>query len=98
MSQINLDTLLTLPDGSQLVVSTQCSKQGDFSCALYSAVVNEGDRPAFQVISNHLSASTCLNAQEHAYNYAVRLYPTAAGTMKKPPYLIWSGPRSALIS
>jgi hypothetical protein len=48
---------------------------------LYSAVVEEDDRAAFQVISNHLAAATCLSAQEHAYRYA---------------YLIWSGPPAAL--
>jgi hypothetical protein len=96
MSRINLDPLITFPDGSHLVISTQCSKEGDFSCALYSAIVEEDDRAAFQAISNHLAASTCLGAQEHAYSYALRLYPRAAETMKKPPYLIWSGPRSAL--
>ena len=96
MSRINLDPLMTFPDGSHLVISTQCSRDGDFSCALYSAVVEEDDQAAFQVISNHLAASTCLSAQEHAYSYALRLYPNAAGMMKKPPYLIWSGPRSAL--
>jgi len=96
MSRTNLDPLMTFPDGSHLVISTQCSRDGDFSCALYSAVVEEDDRMAFQVISNHLAASTCLSAQEHAYSYALRLYPSAAGMMKKPPYLIWSGPRSAL--
>ena len=98
MSRINLDRLMTFPDGSHLVISTQCSKQGDFSCALYTAIVEEDDRAAFQIISNHLSASTCLSAQEHAYNYALRLYPKAAELMKKPPYLIWSGPRSEIVS
>lgn len=97
MSRINLDKLMTFPDGSQLVISTQCSKEGDFSCALYSAVVEKDDSAAFQVISNHLSASTCLSAQEQAYSYAVRLYPRAADSMKKPPYLIWSGPRTGLV-
>jgi len=96
MSRINLDPLMTFPDGSHLVISTQCSRDGDFSCALYSAVVEEDDQAAFQVISNHLAASTCLSAQEHAYSYALRLYPGAVDMMKKPPYLIWSGPRSVL--
>jgi hypothetical protein len=50
------------------------------------------DRGAFRVISNHLDAATCLIAQEGAYSYAQRLYPRSADTMKKPPYLIWSGP------
>lgn len=96
MSRINLDLLMTFPDGSHLVISTQCSREGDFSCALYTATLAEDDRAAFQIISNHLSASTCLGAQEHAYGYAVRMYPRAAELMKKPPYLIWPGPRSAL--
>jgi hypothetical protein len=94
MSRINLDPLMTFPDGSLLVISTQCSKEGDFSCALYTAIVAADDGANFQMISNHLEASTCLGAQEHAYNYAVRHYPRVAETMKKPPYLIWHGPRS----
>lgn len=60
MSRINLDPLMTFPDGSHLVVSTQCSKAGDFSCALYNAVVAEDDRVAFQIVSSHLDAATCL--------------------------------------
>ncbi|BFU90737.1 MAG: hypothetical protein NTAFB01_19240 [Nitrospira sp.] len=96
MSRINLDPLLTFPDGSHLVISTQCSVDGDFSCALYSAVVETDDRAAFQVVSNHFAASTCLSAQEYAYGHALRLYPSSAETIKKPPYLIWPGPRSLL--
>lgn len=97
MSRTNLDLLMTFPDGSHLVISTQCSKDGEFSCALYTATLGEDDRAAFQVVSNHLSASTCLSAQEHAYDYAVRHFPLADGLLKKPPYLIWSGPRSAAL-
>jgi hypothetical protein len=95
MSRINLDPLMTFPDGSHLLISTKCSREGDFSCALYSAVVQEDDRAVFRVISNHLSAPTCLSAQEHAYGYALRLYPGASTMLKKPPYLIWPGPREA---
>ena len=94
MSRMNLESLMTFPDGSHLVVSTQCSKEGDFSCALYTAVMAVDDGAAFRMISTHLEASTCLGAQEHAYDHAVQLYPRAAGTMKKPPYLIWHGPQS----
>lgn len=94
MSRINLDPLMTFPDGSHLVVSTQCSKEGDFSCALYTAIIAADDGADFQMISTHLQASTCLGAQEHAYSYALRQYPRAAELMKKPPYLIWHGPRS----
>ena len=94
MSRINLEPLMVLPDGSQLVISTQHSRDGDFSCALYSAVIEKDDRASFQIISNHLCSPTCLGAQEHAYGYAVRRYPDAKELMKKPPYLIWPGPQS----
>jgi hypothetical protein len=94
MSRINLDPLMTFPDGSHLVVSTQCSKEGDFSCALYNAVVAQNDGAAFKIVSNHLGATTCLGAQEQAYDHAVQLFSGVGGTMKKPPYLIWSGPSS----
>jgi hypothetical protein len=95
MSRINLESLMTLPDGSHLVISTQHSRDGDFSCVLYSAIIEQDDRASFQIISNHLSAATCLGAQEHAYGYAVRMYPLATELMKKPPYLIWPGPNSS---
>lgn len=94
MSRMNLDLLMTLPDGSHLVISTQCSKEGDFSCTLYTATLAEDDGPAFHMVSNHLTAPTCLGAQEHAYGCAVRMYPRASELMKKPPYLIWPGPKS----
>jgi hypothetical protein len=92
MSRLNLDPLLTFPDGSHLVVSTQCSKDGYFSCALYNAVVGLNDEAAFRVISNLLGAATCLGAQEHAYHHARQLFPRAVDTLKKPPYLVWRGP------
>ena len=38
MGRLNLEPLMTFPDGSYLVISTECSKDGEFSCALYSAV------------------------------------------------------------
>jgi hypothetical protein len=64
---------------------------------LYSAVMKRDDGAAFEMISTHLEASTCISAQEHAYNYAVRLYPRSAESMKKPPYLIWAGPSQGLL-
>jgi hypothetical protein len=92
MGRINLDPLITFADGSHLVISTQCSKDGDFSCALYTAVVAADNSAAFRIISSHLQASTCLGAQEYAYGHAAQLYPSAVARMKKPPYLIWHGP------
>jgi hypothetical protein len=95
MSRTNLDPLFIFPDGSHLLISTLCSRNGDFSCALYPAMIAADDGAAFQMVSNHLEASTCLGAQQHAYNYAVRHYPRASEMMKKPPYLIWRGPISS---
>ncbi|HMS86615.1 MAG TPA: hypothetical protein PKD12_23560 [Nitrospira sp.] len=95
MSRLNLEPLMTFSDGSYLAISTECSKEGDFSCSVYT-VVETDDRTDFRNIANHhLSASTCLTAQEQAYSYALRLYPNAGEAMKKPPYLIWHGPRSS---
>ncbi len=96
MSRINLDPLMTFPDGSHLVISTQCSKAGDFSCTLYAATVAVDDAADFRMISNHLEAPTCLAAQEHAYSHAVQLFPRSADSLKKPPYLIWRGPQSLM--
>jgi hypothetical protein len=93
MSRINMDPILTLSDGSYLVVSTVPSKEGHFSCALYRVRGSAHEGAAFQVLSNHVSAETCLYAQQHAYSYALGLYPGAGLQLKKPPYLIWSGPR-----
>lgn len=92
MSRTNLDPIMTFPDGSHLLIGTACSKEGSFSCTLYTATIQADDRGDFRVISNHLAASTCLLAQEDAYSYAQRLYPNLAGAMKRPPYLIWPGP------
>ncbi|HEU4686590.1 MAG TPA: hypothetical protein VFS39_18935 [Nitrospira sp.] len=94
MSRLNLDPLLTFPDGSHLVVSTQFSQDGQFSCTLYNAVVAADDGAAFRMVSQHLSSATCFGAQEHAYHHARQLFPRAAESLKKPPYLIWHGPRS----
>lgn len=95
MGRTNLDLLLTFPDGSHLVVSTQGSRDGEFSCALYTAKIGADDHADFQTISNHLSAPTCQRAQAHAYDYAIRHFPHAEA-LKKPPYLIWAGPNPAV--
>jgi hypothetical protein len=95
MSRLNLDPLMTLPDGSHLVISTQQSVGGEFSCVLYSAMMEHEDRIAIHVNSHEFAATTCMSAQESAYGYALRCYPSAAAVIKKPPYLVWHGPRSA---
>ena len=94
MSRMNVEPLMTFSDGSYLAISTECSKDGDFSCSVYT-VVETGDRLDFRgVATNLLSTQTCLSAQEQAYHYTVRLYPEASTLMKKPPYLIWQGPQT----
>jgi len=92
MSRMNLDPLLTFPDGSLLVISTHCSEERERSCTLYTAILSPDDQVAFRIVSSHLDASTCLGAQEHAYDYALRLFPRATELIKRPPYVIWHGP------
>lgn len=92
MGKLNADPLTTFPDGSRLLVSTRYSKETSFSCELYVAITGDEGRWVLRVVSDHLTASTCLRAQEIAYGYAQRLYPGTADGMKKPPYLIWQGP------
>ena len=93
MGRLNLDPLFTFPDGSHLVISTQCSKVGSFSCALYTVLISS-DEHAYRIVSSHLEAETCLGAQGYAYEHAIQLYPRTADKMKKPPYLIWHGPKN----
>ncbi len=92
MGKMNADPLTTFPDGSQLLVSTQYSREVGFTCELYVSSPGEEGSVDLRVISNHCDASTCLEAQGIAYSYAQRLYPGTADGMKKPPYLIWQGP------
>lgn len=93
MGRLNIDPLFTFPDGSHLVISTQCSKEGRFSCALYTVLISGDDRTLYQIVSSHLEAQTCLSAQSYAYEHAIQLYPRTADQMKKPPYLVWHGPK-----
>jgi hypothetical protein len=95
MSRLNMDPLITFQDGSHLVISTQCSKEGNFSCALYTVLLSADDGAAFRIVSTHLEAETCMGAQAYAYEHAAQLYPRTSHMMKKPPYLIWHGPRNA---
>lgn len=93
MSRMNMDPLLTFQDGSHLVISTQCSKDGTFSCALYAMLTAPNEETAYRMLSNRLEGDTCLKAQEYAYKHALYLYPSGGHTIKEPPYLIWHGPR-----
>ena len=53
MSPSNLDPLITFPDGSHLAMSTQCSREGEFSCVLYTAIIAPDDSASFQMVSSH---------------------------------------------
>lgn len=92
MGRLNADPLTTFPDGSRLLVTTRYSRETSFSCELYVAIPGDGDRLVLRSVAQHFEATTCLRAQEIAYDYAQRLYPATADRMKKPPYLIWQGP------
>lgn len=89
---MNFDPIATFPNGSQLVVSTQHSGHDSFICELFEANQGSQGRWDLRMVSNHLEASTCLAAQNIAYDYAKRLYPASGVEMKQPPYLIWVGP------
>lgn len=92
MRRMNVEPLLTFHDGSYLVISTRCSKEGTFFCVLYTVLIPADERATYQMLSTHTEEKTCLRAQAHAYEHAVHLYPRTAETMKRPPYLIWKGP------
>ena len=94
MSRMNVDPIGVFPDGTQLLVSTQHSGEGRFTCELYVASLGREDRLDLQVVSGHFESSTCLVAQESAYRRAQSLYPDTADEMKNPPYLFWAGPQS----
>ena len=94
MAHMNAEPMTMFADGSTLLVSTRYVGDANFRCDLY---VSSGGPRAEEstlrsVCAYHFEAPTCFLAQEQAYIYAMRLYPQAGDDMKKPPYLIWSGP------
>jgi len=93
MNRLNIDPIVTFSDGGQLLVSTTYCGEGSFACELYMAyrVGHEG-KMDLRTVSNLSEAPTCRQAQEGAYAHARQLYPGTAEGMKKPPYLIWTGP------
>lgn len=92
MKRMNVEPMATFPDGSQLLISTQYSREGGFACELYLFVPREMEGSDLRVASDRVEAATCREAQQQAYGYAKRLYPHKAGEIKEPPYLVWSGP------
>lgn len=89
-------SILTLPDGSQLLVSTQYFGESEFACELYLLRSRCRGFSDLQAVSKVLNAKTCREAQEKAYSCARRLYPKTVRKIKAPPYLIWPGPNSHL--
>jgi len=94
MAHMNVAPMTTFSDGSTLLVSTRYMGDTNFRCELYvSSVGRQADQSTLQLACAYrFEAPTCFLAQEQAYTYAMRMYPQAGGQMKKPPYLIWSGP------
>jgi hypothetical protein len=93
MAPMNIEPMTTFRDGSLLLLSTQYVGDANFRCELYVSTTGYKEQADLRMVSGYsVEASTCREAQERAYVYAVRLYPDAASQMKKPPYLIWHGP------
>jgi len=92
MGKMNVEPITTFADGSQLLVSSQYSGSGSFTCALYLSVPCAKDKLDLRAVSDHLEAATCREAQDIAFHYARRQYPEQAREMKAPPYLVWTGP------
>jgi hypothetical protein len=95
MARLNVEPMVTFADGSQLLVSTQYSRDGSFSCELFLSVPCTTEKLDLRAVSAHLEAPTCREAQEFAFRQAKRQYPENAVGMKEPPYLIWHGPQMA---
>lgn len=91
MGRMNVDSMITFSDGSQLLLSTRFVVEGGFTCQLYVSSLGGQGKEELRVVSNYFEAPTCRQAQDIAYSHARRLYPDLAGRMKEPPYLIWPG-------
>jgi hypothetical protein len=78
-----------LIDGSHRVISMPRSADEAISRVPYTAAVKEGDRTTFQASRPALISPHCLNVQEAASNYAIRLYPRSTGKMRIPPHRNW---------
>ena len=85
-----LGRIAQLKDGSQLFISTIYRGERLFACQVYQCSPTDGTEP--RTISDPFEASTCREAQETAYQYAMRFDAGPGIEFKKPPYLIWGGP------
>lgn len=96
MGKLNVEPIMTFADGSQLLVSTQYTGTGGFSCELYLSTPCERDKLDLRVVSANLEAPTCREAHEGIFHHAQRQFPNIADAIKQPPYLIWPGPHLPL--
>jgi len=94
MARLNLDPLVTFSDGSHLVVSTEHSGDGLFTCELFVVRSSYDGRLIFVSVSMLMRRTSSMGAQDCAYRSAQRLYPKVTDDIKKPPYLIWCGPQT----
>ena len=92
MGRMNVDPLVTFTDGTRLIISTQSSREGSFTCELYVATEDLSDHLDVRAVAQPVEGPTCMEAQEGAYRSAMRMYPVTTDPIKKPPYLIWHGP------
>lgn len=92
MGKMNVDPIITFADGSQLLISSQYSRTGSFTCELYLSVPCKKGKLDLRALSDHLEAPTFREAQDIAFHFSRRQFPDSASAMKEPPYLVWSGP------
>ncbi len=91
MIRPNLNPIARFQDGSQVYVSTTYRGERMFACQLYLGPLSR-ESAELRPISEPFEASTCREAQETAYRYAIRLNAGPVIEFQKPPYLIWGGP------
>ena len=72
MAKLNVEPITAFPDGSVLVVSTQYAGDTNFRCQLYVSTQGDEDKLNLRMVSAYsMEASTCREAQEQAYVYAM---------------------------
>ena len=89
---MNVEPMTIFQDGSRLILSTQYVGEANFRCELFMSSGYGRGVELKPVSGCAFEAPTCREAQERAYTHAIRLYPGSADHIRKPPYLIWSGP------
>jgi hypothetical protein len=85
-----MEPVMTLDDGSQLLISTQRSVWGQFTCGLYLSKGSDHGGPCAWTAIASFRAASCREAQTAAYDHARHLY--SASVLKEPPYAIRAEP------